>query len=591
MKFVIITTLCLYLLIKTAIVKEPSIRLTSYNPKDQIIHLSMYKERHTFIITNKTDKNIISEVTFLNDINTFGWGKLDVSTYNNSDEYTQSYCSGYLEGVATYQQISNFYYNLYNNYRKESKLIDKIITFLELVGKNLIEKLSTIKKDSSPYEYQLYLSFQQMIGLYHGYNSQSKAKEKLSIGQFLLIQSDSEIPELIKYFKHHKSEVIQLGDKDYFKKAFGLKSNNPNKAWSKLISHSRCSAFIKLVTNNENKVSDLLSGHTTWSSYSELIRFYKHYSFNNNKTSIIFSSYPGCLSSTDDFIISKYKLVIMETTIEVIDINLYKQMKLDYKTYIPTFMRVLVASKYSQNNREWISLFKKNMSGTYASQWMILDYKVFNRIKGKSIEKTKRISNLLLLIEEIPNKMVYHDISNVLYSNKYFGSYNRAYLNSSKKSLNQQLIEHLYGNKFSYHDGNRALIFRHFQSKVNSLKGLKELLRYNGYKSNNQWKEDPSRNAPGKGISARFDLEKGYLYELSGGVDTKVTNSTLVDQMASVSILGPTQGTGNQLKAFTWKNTKGEKIYHNGVPNRLSFPSILMSPFTINKKSHKYTFK
>ncbi len=589
MKFAIIITLCLYLLINSAIIREPSIQYYSFKTQKHITHLSMYKERHSYIITNSTPKNSIAEVTYINDIETFGWGKLNVHTYNKSDEYTQSYCAGYLEGIVTYQEISNFYYNLYNNYHKESKLIDKIIAFLELVSKELLSKLSQITKDTSFYEYQLYLSFQQLVGLYHGYNSMSK-DNKLSIGKLLLIQSDSEIPELLNYFKYHKKELIQLGDKNYFKRAFGLKSNNPNKAWIKLISHSRCSAFIKLVTDNQNRVTDLLSGHTTWSSYSELIRIYKHYSFNNNTTSLIFSSYPGVLTSTDDFIISKNKLVIMETTIEVIDINLYKQMKLEYKNYVPNFMRVLLASKNAKNNKEWITLFRKNMSGTYSSQWMILDYKIFNKIKGKTLNKVKQYKNLFQLTEEIPNKIISHDISNVLYNKKYFGSYNRAFLNSSKKTLNQQLIEHLYGNKFSYNDGNRALIFKHFNRKIRTLKQMNDLLRYNGYKGNNDWKEDPSKKSPSKGISARFDLEKGYLYELSGGVDTKVTNSSLVNQMGSVVVLGPTQGNINQLKAFTWRKNK-DKVYHKGVPKKLSFPHLMMSPHTINGKSQKYVFK
>ena len=588
MKFVIITTLCLYLLINAAIIREPLIQYHSFNSQELIINLSMYKERHSYIITNETQKNSIAEVTYINDIHKFGWGKLDVHTYNKSDEYTQAYCAGYLEGIVTYQEISNFYYNLYHNYLKESKLIDKIIAFLELVGKELMSKLSHIKKDTSFYEYQLYLSFQQLVGLYHGYNSMSKTN-KLSIGKFLLIQSDSEIPELLKYFNYHKRESIQLGDKNYFKKAFGLKSNNPTKAWIKLISHSRCSAFIKLVTDNQNRVTDLLSGHTTWSSYSELIRIYKHYSFNNNTSSIIFSSYPGVLTSTDDFIISKNKLVIMETTIEVIDINLYKQMKLEYKHYIPNFMRVLLASKTAKNNKEWLTLFRKNMSGTYSSQWMILDYKIFNTIIGKTLDKVKQYKNLFLLIEEIPNKIISHDISNVLYSKKYFGSYNRAFLNSSKKTLNQQLIEHLYGTKFSYNDGNRAMIFKHFNHKIRTLKQMNDLLRYNGYKGNNDWKKDPSKKSPSKGISARFDLEKGYLYELSGGVDTKVTNSTLVNQMGAVVVLGPSQGNKNQLKAFTWANNK-DKVYHRGVPEKMSFPHLMMSPNTINRESQKYIF-
>ena len=177
MKFAIIITLCLYLLINSAIIRETSIQYYSFKTQKHITHLSMYKERHSYIITNSTPKNTIAEVTYINDIETFGWGKLNVHTYNKSDEYTQSYCAGYLEGIVTYQEISNFYYNLYHNYLKESKLIDKIIAFLELVGKELMLNLSHIKRDTSFYEYQLYLSFQQLVGLYHGYNSMSKTNK------------------------------------------------------------------------------------------------------------------------------------------------------------------------------------------------------------------------------------------------------------------------------------------------------------------------------------------------------------------------------------------------------------------------------
>lgn len=52
-------------------------------------------------------------------------------------------------------------------------------------------------------------------------------------------------------------------------------------------------------------------GHSTWDDYSEMLRVYKHYDLGLLGTAtessglgvyqVTFSSYPGCLSSTDDW--------------------------------------------------------------------------------------------------------------------------------------------------------------------------------------------------------------------------------------------------------------------------------------------------
>ena len=46
----------------------------------------------------------------------------------------------------------------------------------------------------------------------------------------------------------------------------------------------------------------------------------------------------------------------------------------------------------------------------------------------------------------------------------------------------------------------------------------------------------------------------------------------------------------NWKKCFTWRKNK-DKVYHKGVPKKLSFPHLMMSPHTINGKSQKYVFK
>ncbi len=91
-------------------------------------------------------------------------------------------------------------------------------------------------------------------------------------------------------------------------------------------------------------------GHSTWDDYSEMLRIYKYYDMELigegevknglEAQNLIFSSYPGCLSSTDDWYIIKKRFVVTETTLEVLQEMIYKQM-LSTTNYVPDFMRVM----------------------------------------------------------------------------------------------------------------------------------------------------------------------------------------------------------------------------------------------------------
>lgn len=65
-------------------------------------------------------------------------------------------------------------------------------------------------------------------------------------------------------------------------------------------------------------------------------------------TEVTFSSYPGCLSSTDDFLITNRNLVVTETTLDVVDMNLFKNVKKEDE-YIPDFMRINSATFFSKS--------------------------------------------------------------------------------------------------------------------------------------------------------------------------------------------------------------------------------------------------
>ncbi len=78
-------------------------------------------------------------------------------------------------------------------------------------------------------------------------------------------------------------------------------------------------------------------------------------------------------------------------------------------------MRVLSATRFAKTAKEWCKIFSEFNSGTYSSQWMILDYNQFKKIKGTN----KSIKGLVYMLEQAPHKLVYHDISNYILNVKY----------------------------------------------------------------------------------------------------------------------------------------------------------------------------
>jgi len=100
----------------------------------------------------------------------------------------------------------------------------------------------------------------------------------------------------------------------------------------------------------------------------------------------------------------------METTIDVVDVSEFKYVK-KAENYIPNFMRVIAATRFAKTIPEWIDIFKSYSSGTYSSQWMLIDYNKFKNIKGTS----KKDKNLFYVVEQTPKSLVYHDISHYLF--------------------------------------------------------------------------------------------------------------------------------------------------------------------------------
>lgn len=105
-------------------------------------------------------------------------------------------------------------------------------------------------------------------------------------------------------------------------------------------------------------------------------------------------------------------------------------------------------------------------------------------------------------------------------------------------------------------------------------------MRYNGYKLNrSDFPDDPSNSNPGFGISARYDLDKEFY--LSGGIDSKITNNLLIEELSSLIISGPTNENNENLPTFNWDKVDKSTISITGLPDKYDFKWLLANPKTM----------
>ena len=89
--------------------------------------------------------------------------------------------------------------------------------------------------------------------------------------------------------------------------------------------NGHCSALIRTADD----LSDIFVGHSSWFTYSAMLRIYKTYKFplankERKSATISFSSYPGTLSSLDDlYILGEAEMVMTQTTNNIFNSSLW----------------------------------------------------------------------------------------------------------------------------------------------------------------------------------------------------------------------------------------------------------------------------
>ena len=345
-------------------------------------------------------------------------------------------------------------------------------------------------------------------------------------------------------------------------------SLSPQEAAAKHGKMGHCSGLVKVPADFRT----LFLAHSSWFTYSNTDRIYKHYTFDYSAASqtaahtVAFSSYPGFLESLDDFYELSSGLAWVQTTNGVVDKTVYEQGLIKPQSLL-AWQRVRVASSMSSTGEEWRDHMRTHFSGTYANQYMVVDTKRFT--PSRPLQE-----GTLWIVEEMPGLLVGADKTETL-ARGYWPSYNvpffpEVYNRSGYPAMAAK------SNYFSYELAPRAQIFRRDQAMVVDIPSFQRIMRYNDYRRDPLSFDGTAQN-PMYAICSRGDL-KAAGPETGGCYDTKLANHTMLRGLEALVINGPSESKGaGDLPPFHWSQFPNDTT-HAGLPAKYDFDWVRVKP-------------
>eukprot|EP00301_Raphidiophrys_heterophryoidea_P026697 c9280_g1_i1.p1 GENE.c9280_g1_i1~~c9280_g1_i1.p1 ORF type:complete len:582 (+),score=118.61 c9280_g1_i1:45-1790(+) len=493
--------------------------------------------------------------SFDDGLNRTGWGILEIWTSPSSSDADQSYAAGYLEGYVTAHHIPAMTNNLLAdvfgvNATSPPNVILDFLNEQESWAKDQIEQ-----NVNDPFWAHVGNVFSQYAGLEAGY-AQAVVDSKFDL---------PDLPHWAFQFLNAKGDLIDIVPALIPSMRVDWTSLNKTDAANMHAMRGMCSVLIKLTGN----YSDLFYSHSTWFSYVNTNRIYKtyHMAFQNNATAaqtVSFSSYPGMLESLDDFYMMSSGLGMVQTSNEVMNYSAYINIQ---PHSLLAWQRVRVAAVMAHSGSQWFDVFRRNFSGTYANQYMVVDLNMF--VPNKPLQ-----NNLFWVIEEMAGLILGQD-QTVALRRGYWASYNIPFYRQVYEASGYPAMVEQAGNFFTYELTPRAQIFRRDQGSVTDIASLKRLLRSNNFQTD-PYSFDGQIQNPRWAICARGDL--GAPVKAGGCYDTKVTSYLLGAQNLTTHIIsGPTTNEGS-LPAFSWLAAPFNSKPHTGLPTEYNFDWLEIHP-------------
>nr|XP_031844295.1 putative phospholipase B-like lamina ancestor isoform X2 [Nomia melanderi] len=303
-----------------------------------------------------------------------GWSFIEIETSSKYPDTVQAYAAGLLEGSLTWQLIHHHWYNTVRA-ECEKKVAEcrKLTRYLR-DNTAVIRERAELLESTDPFWHMVRLFYTQLDGLEAGWKfavRRSRVSVSLESEDFLWLALASDVPG--------------------FQRAFN-------------ISDVPLSSMIYLKSLPRDNSEPLIAvGHNTASSYMQMLRLLKKYTFGYHvlpgiKTaastptrSIVMSSYPGALSSQDEFYLLRgenRELVVTGTSL--LATNHSNWSFLFPKDHVMSSARLMAANRLATDGQSWFETMSHQNGGASAAQWITLEPR----------------STTILLVEQLPSLTV-----------------------------------------------------------------------------------------------------------------------------------------------------------------------------------------
>ncbi len=543
---------------------------------------------------------VVVQGEYLESISEIGQSRLVISTLANkaSTDRDYFYAMGLAEGYLTAERIVQQTHNVvWSGDRPPSYVYEFLSTQY-----NYMREQSESSWQIDPYWFQVGMSLTRLDGIMHGLRSRQKLEQErasddstdkpwfaysITYMDLYELNAGPELGEIIGSMAA-ANETVDTG-------RYTGQSSDATEDYDlnlpDFVSAQRghCSALVKLVGVESSSVDpskwDLLVAHNTWTSYGEMLRIYKTFSFAHVRhssfafTQISMASYPGYLNSSDDWMTlvadDQVAMVVTETTNECISRKRLRNFVVPGS--VTTQVRSLVASLTSPNGEAWAAAFTRENSGTYNNQWMVVDYRRFREIQQE--DAPYNATNVLWVVEQAPGLVLAQDMTPELVSSSYWASYNRPYFSQIAKVSGYLVAAEKHGEWYDHKTCPRAVLFAELQPLVEDISSMEQVM------SSNRFNASVPVTCPKDQIAGRYDLDPGFGINSAefflcgppmayGAIDLKLVDSAGAASNTVRMQSGPLWGKDEKKSAppFNWE---GSQMNHWGQPEQWAFGMYL----------------
>ncbi|CAK9823095.1 Putative phospholipase B-like lamina ancestor [Anthophora retusa] len=283
-----------------------------------------------------------------------GWSYIEIETSSKYPDSVQAYAAGLLEGSLTWQLIHHHWYNTIRPKCEEKPIECRKLTRYLRDNTAVIRERAELMESTDPFWHMVRLFYTQLDGLEAGWKfavRRSRVSVSLESEDFLWLALASDLSGLQEVFNISAPEMSSM-------------------------------IYLKSLPR-ENSEPLIGIGHNTAASYTQMLRLLKKYTFNYHVLpvtkiaaptpgrSIVMSSYPGALSSRDEFYLmygENHKLVVTGTPL--LATNRSEWSFLYPEEHVMLTVRLMAANRLATNSQSWFNAMSHQNGGASALQWI-----------------------------------------------------------------------------------------------------------------------------------------------------------------------------------------------------------------------------